>query len=169
MLLTPAPRRQLLAGKLIAALTLWLAALLVTVPYVVVLGRRVGVSRRALLAGGSIGTVLATGLAGIGLVLSGLSRSNRTSVAGSLMLRALSAPTQLPAGARRGTIADLLLRVNPVDSAEHCLGAVLVSGHGWTRDLSYLLSPVAVLVVVAATLGLAAGRLLALNPGRESS
>jgi ABC-2 type transport system permease protein len=168
VLLTPASRRQLLAGALLAALTLWSTALLVTVPYVVVLGRGVGVTGRALLAGGLVGTVLAAGLAGVGLVLSGLARSNRTSVAGSLLLLlALFAPTQLPLGARQGAVGDLLVRINPVGSAEHYLGAVLVDGHGWTRDLPYLLSPVLTVLLAGATLALAADRLLALDPGRE--
>jgi ABC-2 type transport system permease protein len=168
VLLSPVPRRQLLAGKMLGALTLWWAALLVTAPYVVVLGRGVGVSGRALLTGGVVGTVLAAGVAGIGLVLSGLARSNRTSVAGSLLLLlALFAPTQLPTGARQGTVGDLLVRLDPVDSAEHYLGAVLVSDHGWSRDLSYLLSPVLTVLLAGAALALAADRLVALDAGRE--
>ena len=43
MLLTPAPRRQIATGKLLAALSLWLAAFVVTVPYVWRLGRGVGI------------------------------------------------------------------------------------------------------------------------------
>ncbi|HYX84982.1 MAG TPA: ABC transporter permease subunit, partial [Gaiellales bacterium] len=34
LLLAPVPRRQLIAGKLLAALSLWLAALAIMVPYV---------------------------------------------------------------------------------------------------------------------------------------
>lgn len=134
VLLSPVPRRQLLAGKLLAALTLWVAVGLVTVPYLVVVGRGTGITGAALVAGGLVGTMLAVGVAGFGLLLSGLSRSNRTSVAGGLLtLLALFAPTQLPAGARQGTVGDLLMRLNPVASAEHYLGAVLVGGHGWAR------------------------------------
>ena len=40
MLLTPASRRQIATGKLLAALSLWLAAFVVTVPYVWRLGQR---------------------------------------------------------------------------------------------------------------------------------
>src|SRR5213083_246951 len=42
LLLTPAPRGELVSGKLLAALSLWLCALVVTVPYVWFLGRGVG-------------------------------------------------------------------------------------------------------------------------------
>jgi ABC-2 type transport system permease protein len=164
LLLTPVSRRQLLAGKLLGALTLWTAALLVTVPYLWVLGRAVGATGPALLAGAVVGTLLAVGLAALGLVFSGLAGSNRTSLAGSLLLLlALFAPTQLPAGARQGKLGDLLLRLNPVASGEHYLGAVLVSGHGWTRDLSYLVSPALTALVAGTWLVLAADRLVRLD------
>jgi ABC-2 type transport system permease protein len=167
LLLAPVPRRQLLTGKLLGALTLWTAVLLVTVPYLWVLGRAVGATGPALLAGAVVGTLLAVGLAALGLVFSGLAGSNRTSLAGSLLLLlALFAPTQLPAGARQGTLGDVLLRLNPVASGEHYIGAVLVSGHGWTRDLSYLVSPALTALVAGAWLVLAADRLVRLDvPG----
>jgi ABC-2 type transport system permease protein len=166
LLLTPTPRRQLLAGKLLAALTLWAAALAVTVPYVWVLGRGVGAAGPALLAGGAVGSVLATGLAALGLLGSGLAGSNRTSLAGSLLLLlALFAPTQLPASAKQGAVGDVLVRLNPVASGEHYLTAVLVAGHGWTRDLSYLLSPVLTVLLAGGALVLAADRLAALDGG----
>src|SRR3954451_11014036 len=43
LLLTPVSRLQLTAGKLLAALSLWLAALAITIPYVWFLGRGVGI------------------------------------------------------------------------------------------------------------------------------
>lgn len=168
VVLSPVPRRQLLAGKLLAALTLWVAAMLITVPYILVLGRGVGVSAVALLAGAVVGTLLCAGLAGIGLVLSGLAQSNRTSVAGSLLvLLALFAPTQLPAGAGRGTVGDLFVRLNPVAAAEHYLGALLVAGHGWSRDLAYLISPALTALLVGAVIALTAERLVALDAARS--
>jgi type II secretory pathway pseudopilin PulG len=68
LLLTPAPRRDLVSGKLLAALSVWAAALVVTVPYVWFLGeplraacavradaaarrRKAGLGRRAAAAG----------------------------------------------------------------------------------------------------------------------
>jgi ABC-2 type transport system permease protein len=166
LLLTPTPRRQLLAGKLLAALSLWAAALAVTVPYVWVLGRGVGAAGPAVLAGAAVGTVLAVGLAALGLVGSGLAGSNRTSLAGSLLLLlALFAPTQLPTSAKQGAVGDVLVRLDPVGSGEHYLAAVLVAGHGWTRDLSYLLSPVLTALLAGAALMLAADRLAGLTGG----
>jgi ABC-2 type transport system permease protein len=166
VLLAPAPRRQLAAGKLVAALSLWLACLCVTVPYLWALGRGVSLVGPALALGASVGTVLAVGLAGPGLIVSGLSGSNRVSLATSLfLLLALFAPTQLPASAQQGRLGDLLVRVNPVAAGEHYLGAVLVNGHGWTRDLSYLTAPALTAVLGVAVLVIAADRLLRLDPG----
>ena len=51
LLLTPAPRRALVSGKLLAALSLWFAALLVAVPYLWFLGKDVGAVDDAIVAG----------------------------------------------------------------------------------------------------------------------
>ena len=48
LLLTPVSRRQILTGKLLAALSLWLAAFAIAVPYVWFLGRGVGIVVEAL-------------------------------------------------------------------------------------------------------------------------
>ena len=166
LLLTPPPRRQIAAGKLLAALSLWLAAFVVSLPYVWVLGRGISVVGTALLLGGLVGTLMAIGLGGLGLIVSGLSGSNRVSLSVSLfVLLALFAPTQLPAGARQGWLGDLLLRLNPLASGLHYIGAVLVDGHQWTRDLSYLISPAVMAVLAVTVLLSAADRLLRLQPG----
>jgi len=166
LLLTPPSRRQLAVGKLVAALSLWLAAFVVSLPYVWVLGRSTSVVGPAVLLGGVVGTVLAIGLAGLGVIVSGLSSSNRVSLSVSLfVLLALFAPTQLPAGARQGWLGDLLVRLNPVASGLHYVGAVLVDGHRWTRDLSYLVSPVLLALLAVTVLVSSADRLLRLQRG----
>jgi ABC-2 type transport system permease protein len=166
LLLTPAPRRQVAVGKLLAALTLWLAIFVVSLPYVWVLARGVSVLRTAVAVGLAVGTLLAVGLAAVGLVIGGLAGSNRVSLAASLfLLLALFAPTQLPAGARQGWLGDLLLRLNPIASGVHYLGAVLVTGHRWTRDLSYLISPALTAVLAGAVVLACADRLIRLERG----
>jgi ABC-2 type transport system permease protein len=166
LLLTPPPRGQLAVGKLLAALSLWLAAFVVSLPYVWVLGRGISIVGTAVLLGWLVGTVLAIGLAGLGLIVSGLSGSNRVSLSVSLfVLLALFAPTQLPAGARQGWLGDLLVRLNPVTSGLHYLGGVLVDGHRWTRDLSYLISPALLALLAVIVLLSGADRLLRLQRG----
>lgn len=169
LLLTPVSRRHVTAGKLVAALSLWSAAFVVALPYLWVLGRGVSAFVPAALAGLLVGTVLAGGLASVGLVVSGLAASNRTSLAaGLLLLLALFAPTQLPAGARQGRLGDLLVRLDPIGSGLHYSSGVVLSGHRWARDLTYLVSPVLTAAVAGAVLLIAAGRLVGLNPGRAT-
>ncbi|MEA2269306.1 MAG: type transport system permease protein [Solirubrobacteraceae bacterium] len=153
LLLTPVSRRGLVAGKLLAALSLWLAALVVALPYLWFLARGVGALGDAVGAALIAGTLVAVALAALGLVVSTLAGSNRLSLSVSLfVLLALYAPTQLPPGAKAGWAGDLLLRVNPVTAAEHYIGTVVIDQRGWTQDAAWLLSPAvaAVALTVAA-------------------
>jgi ABC-2 type transport system permease protein len=170
LLLTPVSRRGIVLGKLAAALSLWFAAFVVAVPYVWVLGRGVSVVVPALALGLGVGTLLALALAALGLLLSTVSSSNKVSLAVSLfLLLALFAPTQLPTGAPQGWIGDVLVRVNPVAAALHYVSAVLVNGRGWTRDLSYLISPVVLVLLAGGVLVAAAPRIVRLHGGVSGS
>jgi ABC-2 type transport system permease protein len=165
LLLTPVSRRAIVVGKAAAALTLWFAVFVVSIPYVWVLGRGVSLVATALLLGLVVGTLLAAALAAIGLLISAVSGSNKASLSVSLLLLlALFAPTQLPGGPK-GWFGELLLRVNPVASALHYIGAVLVNGHAWTRDLSYLASPLLAVVIAGGALVLAGPRIVRLTGG----
>jgi ABC-2 type transport system permease protein len=165
LLLAPVSRRAILTGKLVAALSLWLAAFVVTVPYVWVLARGVAIVREALLLGLLVGTLVALGLASLGLLISALSSSSKVSLAISLfLLLALFAPSQLP-GQRQGWFFEVLRRLNPVSSAQHYIAAMLVSGHGWTRDLSYLVSPLVTAVLAGGVLMVAGTRIVSLRGG----
>lgn len=166
LLTAPVARRDLVIGKLVAALSLWFAAFVVTVPYLWALARGLAVLMPALLLGLLVGTVLAVGLAGLGLLISGASTSNKISVSASiLLLLALFAPTQLPSGPPHGWFGDLIDRMNPVSSGLHYISSVLVNGHRWTADLSYLFSPALVAVLAVAIAVITAPRLVRLSPG----
>jgi ABC-2 type transport system permease protein len=166
LLLTPVPRLELTLGKLGAALSLWLAALVVTSPYVWFLGRGVGVVGDALLSGLVVGTMLAIFLASLGMLVSVFTSSNRVSLSLSLfLLVALFAPTQLPSGAQQGRIGDLLLRINPMTAGEHYVGKILVDGHGWRDDLAWLVSPALSALAFAAAACIVGARSLRLSGG----
>jgi len=166
MLLIPVPRRAMVAGKLVAALSLWIATFVVTVPYVWVLGRAVNIVGTALLVGGLVGTLLAVALAEVGVLISTVSGSNKVSLSVSLLLLlALFAPTQLPGGPPQGWFGDILSRLNPVASGLRYVAAVVVNGHDWTRDLSYLISPLVTAVVAGVVLVTGAERLVRLSGG----
>ena len=166
MLLSPGPHGQITVGKVLAALSLWLAAFAITVPYMWFLGRGVGIVGDALVTGVVVGTLLAVFLASLGLIVSLFARSNRVSLSLSLfLLLALFAPTQLPSNAQKGWAGELLLRVNPLTAGEHYVGKILVSGHAWSEDLSWLLSPLVAAVVLAVAAPILGARFMQLRGG----
>lgn len=165
LLLTPVSRRGILTGKLIAALSLWLATFLVSIPYLVVLGAGVALVGKAVLVGFVIGTVLAAALAALGLLISALSTSNKVSLSISFfVLLALFVPSQLPS-MPSSWVSDLITRVNPLGSAMHYTSAVLVKGHGLTLDLSYLVSPLLAVLIAAGALVITGPKIVRLNGG----
>jgi ABC-2 type transport system permease protein len=167
LLLTPAPRLQLTVGKLVAALSLWLAAFVITVPYVWFLGRGIGIVWESLAVGLGVGTLLAVFLGSLGMLVSIFSRSNRSSLSLSLLLLlAVFAPTQFPTGATQGWAGDLLLRANPLTAGEHYVGKIVVDAHSWSQDLSWLISPVIAAIVFATLAAVAGARFVRLQGGR---
>jgi ABC-2 type transport system permease protein len=166
LLLTPAPRRDLVSGKLLAALSLWFAALVVAAPYIWFLGRDVGAVDDALAAGLLVGTLVAVPLAAFGLIVSVLASSNRLSLSVSLfVLLALFAPTLLPGGAKQGWAGELLQRVNPMTAAEHYTRNIVINQYEWTMELSWLISPVAASAVLVLLALLVVPRFMSLRGG----
>ncbi len=166
VLLSPVSRLGLTAGKLLGALSLWVVAFAIAIPYIWFLGRGVGVTGRAVAAGAVVGTLLALVLAELGILISIFAGSNRVSLSlGLLLLLALFAPTQLPTRAQSGWAGDLLLRVNPLSAGEHYLGKLIVDGHGAAQDASWLLSPAIGAVVLGALVAVAGAQRLTLRGG----
>ena len=170
LLLAPISRRELVVGKLLAALTLWFVTFLVGVPYVWVIGGTAPVVGTAVLLGLVIGTLLAFTLAVLGLVISAAAGSNRVSLSASLfVLLALFALTQLPTSPNQSWVADLLVRINPIGAGLHYVSGMVVRANGWTTELSYLVAPVLAAVLAGVVLVSAAPRFVRLTPGRSAS
>jgi ABC-2 type transport system permease protein len=164
LLLTPVSRFQLVGGKLGAALTLWLAAFAITIPYVWFLGRGVGIVGDALVTGLVVGTLLAVFLTSLGVVISVFSRTNRVSLSLSIfLLLALFAPTQFPTGAQQGWAGDFLLRANPLTAGEHYVGKIVVDGHPWNQDVAWLASPLVAACVFLVAAAFVGGRFIRLS------
>ena len=164
LLLTPVSRLELTAGKLLAALSLWVAAFVVTIPYVWFLGRGIGIVGDALATGALVGTLLAIFLVSLGVLVSIFAGSNRVSLSVSLfVLLALFAPTQFPTSAQQGWAGDLLLRANPLTAGEHYVGKIVVDGHPWSQDASWLVSPIVAAVLFAALAAVAGARFMRLS------
>ncbi len=167
LLLTPASRRALVVGKGLAALSLWLAAFAISIPYVWFMGRGIGLVGVALVGGFVVGSLLALFLAGLGLLISALAGSNRFSLSlGLFALFALFAPTQLPTAAQQGWAGDLLLRIDPFTSGLHYLGKLLVDAHTAGQDVSWLISPV-VAAVLAPAAAIAVADRISIRPGER--
>ena len=167
LLLSPAPRRALIIGKGVAALSLWAAAWAVSVPYVWYLARGVGVVGVAVASGLIVGSLLALFLAGYGLLISTILSSNRLSLSVSLFaLLALYAPTQMPTAVQNSWIGELLLRVDPFTAGLRYLGRLIINGHSPGQDAGWLIGPI-VAAVVAASLALAAANRLTLHGGDQ--
>ena len=90
-----------------------------------------------------MGTLVAVSLTAFGMIVSVLASSNRLSLSVSLfVLLALFAPTLLPGGAKQGWAGELLQRVNPMTAAEHYMRNIVINQYDWTKELSWLVSPV---------------------------
>jgi ABC-2 type transport system permease protein len=166
LLLTPVSRRSLVLGKLAAAISLWFAAYLISIPFIWFLGRKVGAVDEALLAGLGVGTLVALALTAFGIVVSAFSASNRFSLSLSLfVLLALFAPTLLPSGAKQGWAGELLQRINPMTAAEHYMRNVVIDQYDWTKELSWLASPLIAAVALSLIAVLVVPRLLSLRGG----
>ena len=168
LLLAPISRLDITLGKLIAALSLWLVALVITIPYVWFLGRGLDLVANALLLGFIVGTLLAVFLASVGMMVSLFATSNRVSLSLSLfLLLAIFTPTQLPSSAQKGWAGELLLRVNPLTAGEHYVGKIVVDAHAWKDDVSWLLSPVVAAATFLALVAITGARYMRL--GRRTS
>ena len=168
LLVTPVPRRAIVVGKAAAALSLWCGAFLLTVPYVWYLARGVGVTGSALATGFLVGTTLSLFLAGLGVLVSSVTQSNRVSLSVTLFfLLAFYAPTQMPTSAQQGWFGDLLLRADPFTAGLHVLSEVVVNGRGLDQQTGWLVGPVVAAVLACAAALAAAGR-LGLDSGARS-
>src|SRR6267378_2924513 len=164
LLLTPVPRLEIGLAKVAAACSLWVAAYLITLPYIWFLGRGIGIVGDAAATGLVVGLLLAVFLASLGVLISMFAGSNRISLSLALfLLLALFAPTQLPSSAQQGWAGELLLRVNPLTAGEHYVGRVVVNAHSWTEDVSWLLSPLIAAATVAALVVVLAPRFIRLH------
>jgi ABC-2 type transport system permease protein len=160
LLLTPVSRRALVAGKGVAALSLWLGAFVVAMPYVWYLARGVDVAGTAMATGLLVGTLLALFLVGLGLLVSTLAQSNRLSLSVSLFaLLALFAPTQMPSSAQNGWFGELLLRADPFTAGLRVLGKVVIDGHSLGQELDWLVGPMVAAALACGAAYVVAGRL----------
>lgn len=160
LLLTPVPRVALAVGKGLAAVSLWLAAYVLAAPYLWWLGRDVGGLGPALAGELVVGTLLACFAAGLGLLVTTFSQSNRLSLALSMfVLLLLLAPHQLPAEASRGWAGELLQRSDPFTSGLLYLERLAVNAHTLGQDVGLLVWPAVLALALPVVACALAGRM----------
>ena len=143
LLVTPVPRRHVVVGKLLAATTMWAAALLVALPFVAVMADGPGVAFDAVAVLIVSGTLVAAALTALGLAVSSVALSNRVSLAASVaLLLLLAAPSQLPAVKASGALGSVLIKANPVSAGLQLATNVLVKQQAWSAQWDYLISPI---------------------------
>ena len=151
LLLTPVPRGQLVIGKLLALLSLWLGMIPIAIPYVALVAKGTDVETASLVLLVIGGTLLVGLSAAVGVLVSGLSPTNLVSFAFAVgVMLLLVAPTQLPASARDLPVVDWLIVSNPITAVDRYQSAV-IEGGAWTNGVWLLVSP---LIALAFAFGL---------------
>jgi len=151
LLVTPVVRRHIVIGKLLAATTMWLASLLVALPFVMVMADGPGVVADAVAVLIVTGGLVAAALTALGLAVSSIVMSNRVSLAASVtILLLLAAPSQLPAIKATGAVGSILIKANPVSAGLTMADNVLVKQQPWSDQWSYLVSPIVAAIILTA-------------------
>ena len=173
LLLTPTSRRQLVVGKFLAAISIWPAALIISIPYMYVLAQGDVAFGQAVPLGALLGSILAIAYTGLGMFVSFWSNTNKTSYFVSLGLYILIlVPAQLPGRAQAGPTGQFLQWVNPLAANNHFLSKILVNNRTVEEFGIWLLSPIVFALLVLGLLfwfaspglGLEGGRAIRLRP-----
>ena len=168
LLLTPVPRRSLVAGKGLAALTLWAAAYLFSLPYLWILGRGVSRLGEVLAASLLVGTLMALLLGGVGMLVSLWAGSQRASLGLALfLLLALHAPAMMPPASLRGWVGEVVQRLDPFTQGFPYLDQLVLQGYPIGQEVGSLTGLVVAAVALPALAILAAGRLTLLARGQS--
>lgn len=153
LLVTAVPRRNLVIGKLLAASTMWMAAIILALPYVFVMANGPGVTLDAVLVLVAVGSLVGAALTAFGMAVSALAFSNRVSLAAAFgTLLVLAAPSQLPAITAKGVVGALLIKINPFSAGLVLAGRILIDHKSWSSQWTLLIAP----VVAAITLTIVA-------------
>ena len=161
LLLTPTSRRQIVVGKFLAAVSPWLLAPVIALPYWLTLAKGSPVLLPTALWGVLLGTLLAPAFAGVGMLVSVWCNSNKTSMLVSLGLFLV---LMLPAGfgpvERAGELhrrSDLVQWVNPMAATVRFLQATAVNRTAlhelWIWLATPVLFPLSVLTALFTVVG----------------
>ncbi|TAL09877.1 MAG: ABC transporter permease [Chloroflexota bacterium] len=166
LLLAPIGRRRIVAAKFLAAISPWPVALVISVPYVLVLGQGNAIIGPGLLWTLALGSLLAIAFAGFAMLVSMWSRSNRTSLFVCLLVYLLLLiPTQFPGEAQKGPLGYAIQQVNPMQASSEFLEKFIVNHRAPSERFTYLVADIASAIVVIGLLFLYAAPRLQLEGG----
>jgi hypothetical protein len=166
LLLSPVSRRQIVFAKFVAVLSPWPVALLLSLPYVLVLGQGDEILGPAMLWTLGLGTLLAMAFGGFGMLVSMWSRSNRTSLFVCLLVYLLFLiPTQFPGQAQKGGLGYALQQVDPMQATSEFLEKFIVNNRAPSERYTYLVSSILSAAVILGILFLYAAPRLQLEGG----
>jgi hypothetical protein len=165
LLLTPVNRRHIIIAKLLAGISPWPAAYLITLPFLHVLAQGNEVLGPAMLWGALTGTVLVIGYTGLGMLVSFWSSTNKISYFVSLSIYALLlVPVEL-SGDGVDITGEFLQWINPVSAVNYFLSKYLLFHRPVGEYWPWLVSSVLLTVVTLVLLLKLAGSRLRLEPG----
>jgi len=170
LLLTPTSRPQLLFGKFLAACSPWPVALAISIPYWLVLAKGDPVILPTIVWGAIAGTFMAFAMAGIGMLVSTWSATNKSSMLISLgvyLLLLLQTQVTRPGiapTARELQRAAVLQWTNPWHGVSEFVGNITALGLAPSEALHLLIVPAVFPALIIALVLLVASRSLRLEP-----
>ncbi len=146
-----------MVGKFLAAVSPWPVTLLLSVPYVWVLGQGDDSIGNGLVLGALLGGLLAIAFTGLGMALSIWSTSNRASLFTSLLIYlGLPDPHPVPRQRPEGRPGYLVQQLNPLQASSEFLEKVLVNNRTVSEKAPYLMAAIYAAVGVLVLLFLVA-------------
>ncbi|MDQ3006798.1 MAG: ABC transporter permease [Chloroflexota bacterium] len=169
LLLTSASRRQIIAGKFLAALTFWPVTLVLAIPTLKILSQGDEVFGQGLLWGGILGSIMVLVYVGLGMLVSFWSNTNKTSYVVSLGIYILFLiPTEMPEAVQNGVISRTLEWINPLAAVNHFFSKIILNNTSFSEALVWIETPVAFAIIILGILFLYAAPGLRLEGGRGS-
>jgi ABC-2 type transport system permease protein len=157
LLVAPLPRGALLLGKLAGLATAWIAAYVLSLPYLWAVGSTGQNLADAVLSLPVFGTPLVLGFAFLALALGARLRSTRTALLTGLILLVLAAaPVAIGPGLRQTAVGRLFDALNPLSHALNAYDAIIIDSQNLASQGVHL---TALAVWFGATLWFAAGSL----------
>jgi len=166
LLLTPANRTQMVAGKFLASISPWPISFVISIPYLLVLSQGDEAFSVALCWGALLGTMVVPAFTAFGLLVSLWSASNKTSLFVSLTCFLLMfLPVQFPGSAQTGVMGRMLKQFNPIEGLDHFLEKMIVNNRTLQELWIYLVASFGFAILVFGVLFLFAAPRVSLDGG----